>query len=674
MTNVPGTCPVRLCMRTGLLAVLTLVSGAYAQDAVAPGTPPAPIRAPRDLPAPIKLGQRVMAINADVRIIPQVVIVTDVRSYLGAIASWSPTVRFPVLIDDGSVASAEDIGRFVRGFQPEKVVTWSMAVGKDASVDNPEFRSPERARITGALNESWDVAPSTSMPDFVVALQKTGRTPPGVVVMNANDPAWTGGLALAAAHAQPIVWVECVQAVDHYFTVGEADDYCGKVETEVSALPLTWRGLGDDVDSVTLAVNMPAKLDKGGHEFLAMTDRVGRLGTGSELPQRWAWAGQVHGSARESAYRAMSAVFLTHTSAWFFDGYPDTAPWSAYDCTKAGEVLSEQLQLKTEVLDTPKQGAGDWRMRASRAVDADMVFVTTKGNADFFDVNPGQCKPGDVPILLRPSAVHVVHSWSSLFPGNRDLLAGRWMERGTYFYVGSVHEPYLNAFLPTPMLTARMFSGAAWGAAVRQDSGPCWKVAVFGDPLLMNCSSRKKTDAPLPLEGAVVVGAVLRDDLKAGNYEGAFRSLVLTGRDADLAKIAVALLHDEQKRSSLKPGAGALCVLPLFRAGKQEELAGVFALLDRGHAQDPALRDALWLAAYPRMMAPSEAWINALKMNVRKDQIARDATAVAAAITRTKNKDDGLEYLRSVRAGQTDKSMQDALDAAMKMPQSEWGK
>lgn len=657
-------------MRTALLPLAALTFTCGAQQPA----PQTAARAPHELPPPIRLGQRVVAHNDQVRHIPQLVIVTDVRAYLAAIAAWSPTLRFPVLIDDGSPAAAEDIGRFARAFKPARIVTWAAPAPKDAAPDNPEFKSVDRPRVTGALNEAWDLAPGFSTPDFIDALKKTGNTPPGVVVMNNNDPAWAGGLALAAAHGQPIVWVEALQAIDHFFTVPEADDYCGKVETEVAALPLQWKALGDDIDAVTLATSIPAKLDKGGHEFLAMTDRVGRLGTGTDVPQRWAWAGQVHGSARESAYRAMSAVFLTHTSAFFFDGYDDSPPWNAYDCTRAADALAEQLKVKTEVMDKPRQGAGDWRMRASRAVDADLIYVTTKGNADFFDLSPGQCKPGDLPVLARPSAVHIVHSWSSLFPGSRDLLAGRWMERGAYFYVGSVHEPYLNAFLPTPMLTARMFSGACWGAAVRQDSGPCWKVAVFGDPLLVNTEAWHTTDAPLPLEGAAELGTSLRDDLKAGRYEPAFRALVMVGRDGDLAKVVSALLKDDEKRSKLTPAAAGLAILPMLRAGQQEDIASAYALLDRPTAQNPTLRDALWLAAYPRMSAPSETWLNALKVNLRKDQIARDATAVAAAIARTKNKEAAEEFLRTTRANQTDKALQDAMDAALKMPQSDWGK
>ncbi len=654
------------------ITLLAIATCATAQDAApTPAPPPAPAAA-QGFPPPLQLGQRVIRAQQSVRVIPQVVLVKDPRSYLGAIAAWTPTVHFPILIDDGSPAAAEDIARFVRAFKPTKVVSWQEAAPKDAPADDPLFHSIDRPRITGALNQAWDADAGLSMPDFIAVLKRAGSTPPGVVVMNSNDPAWAGGLALAAGRGQPIVWVEARQAIDHFFTVEEADEYCGKVETEIAALPLSWNALGDDIDAVTLATNTPAKLDKGGHDFLAMTDRVGRAGHGTEVPERWAWAGQVHGAAREATYRAMCALFLTHSSAFLFDGYPDAAPWNAYDCTKAADMLKQELEFRTEVLDTPKQSADAWRLRASRPVDADLIFVTTKGNADFFDLNPGQCKPGDVPILSHPSAVHIVHSWSSLFPGLRDLLAGRWMERGTYFYVGSVHEPYLNAFLPTPMLAARMCSGAPWGAAVRQDSGPCWKVAVFGDPLIVYTRAYIATDRQLPLEGAQELGGSLRDDLKNDRFDAAFRALVLTGRDDTLAALVPAIL--KEKRDKISPAAAELTVLPLFREKKLEDLAAMYAFLDKPRAESPILRDALWLAAYPRMAAPTDAWLSLLRMNLRKDQLTRDATAVAAAIVRTKNAEAGDEFLRQTRAQLTDKAQQEAIDAALKLPKSEWGK
>jgi hypothetical protein len=506
-----------------------------------------------------------------------------------------------------------------------------------------------------------------------------GHVPPGVVVINAIDPAWTAGLALAAGRGQPLIVLEEPIALDHYYSVAQADDLAARIEAELAALGVSWNALGDDIDAVTLAMNCPVKIQRG-DEFLATSDRIGRLGNGTELPQRWAWTGQVPGLAREAAYRAMSALFLTHDSAFFFDGYPNSKPWDAYDCTKAAQPLRDELKLNMEVIDTPRQGASDWRSRAVRPVDASVVYVTTKGNADFFDLEPGQCKPVDVPIFTQPFAAHIVHSWSAIYPGLPSLLSGKVLQRGAYFYVGSVHEPYLSAFLPTPMLTARMFSGAAWGAAVRQDGGPVWKVAVLGDPLVVYTSRRTASTDPLPLENAErgtlqVIGATLREDLKADRFEQGFRALLLTGRDDDLAKLASAALS--QKRESITSAAAELSVLPLFRAGKHDDMLSMYTLLDKDRAASAPLRDALWLAAYPRFSTLAQEgnarWLSTLRLNVRPEVIARDATTLAAAVSRERGKDAGVQLLEQIRDSRTDKAERDAIDAALKQPITQWG-
>ena len=656
------------------LATLFLVLAPVLAQESNPSTPAPPALDTKvQIPPALLLGQRIVRAHDVNRVIPHLVLVKDSLSYRQAVAAWTPIVRFPILIDDGLPAAAEDIGRFARAFKPLSIVAWSASAPEGADLAPlAEFAAVTPASITSALAQSWGLPPDTTPAAYCEALKKLGRTPPGVVVMRDGDPAWAGGLALAAGRGQPIIWAPTDRLIDQFFTIDMADDYCAAIETQVSALPLAWRALGDEIDAVTLATNAGAKLDKGGHDFLAMTDRVGRLGKGTEVPERWAWAGQVHGSARESVYRAMCSLFLTHGSVFLFDGYPTSAPWNAYDATKAADAMKNEMELKVEVIDSPKGSAAEWRARAARPLDADLVFITTKGNADFFDLEPGQCKPGDVPILTRPSAVHIVHSWSALFPGLRDLLAGRWMERGAYFYVGSVHEPYLSAFLPTPMLTVRMFSGAPWGAAVRHDGGPCWKIAVFGDPLTIATRVHISTDVALPLAGAVEVQATLREDLKTGRIEAAFRTLVLQGRDSDVARIAASLLKD--KRGTITPAAAELAILPLFRAKAHADIAPMYALLDAPRAKSPPLRDALWHAAYPRLTAPGEEWVNVLRVNLRPDQLARDATALAAAISRTKGKPQADAYLTQVRDGLTDKAQQDALDAALKLPEADWGK
>src|SRR5690606_22496469 len=63
---------------------------------------------------------------------PVVVICPDEASCLDAIRMWSPRLRFPVLIDDGSHDAAADIARFVRAFEPEQVLWFESGEGRAA--------------------------------------------------------------------------------------------------------------------------------------------------------------------------------------------------------------------------------------------------------------------------------------------------------------------------------------------------------------------------------------------------------------------------------------------------------------------------------------------------------------------------------------------------------------
>ena len=70
-------------------------------------------------------------------------------------------------------------------------------------------------------------------------------------------------------------------------------------------------------------MNAPGRVraGRGETDHFALTDYRGRL-EGKEVPgPRWAWVGQVHGGARDAAYRAMCALFLDANNAWVFDGY-----------------------------------------------------------------------------------------------------------------------------------------------------------------------------------------------------------------------------------------------------------------------------------------------------------------------------------------------------------------
>ena len=51
-------------------------------------------------------------------------------------------------------------------------------------------------------------------------------------------------------------------------------------------------------------------------------------------------------------------------------------------------------------------------------LDADLICINSKGFITEFYLGDGPAHPGDIPILDRPAAVHIVHSWSARVPGS----------------------------------------------------------------------------------------------------------------------------------------------------------------------------------------------------------------------------------------------------------------
>ncbi len=626
------------------------------------------------MPPALRLGDRIAQAQQKLKVIPDVVIVRDKASYLDALAAWSPSRRFPILIDDGSPQAAEMIGQFVRGFAPTKVYSWTTGAGgggEKTESDAASFSSVSEVELRGAVSRAWDFAEDITPGGFVVGLRDRKSAPPGVVVLDLQDEAWVAGAALAAHRGQPIIVRDLPRNVDGAFHVQQADELNKAIEDGAGGFGLEYSGSGDEVEAVTITANCPAKIFTGGADELALSDRIGRPGTGVEMSERWAWCGQIFGSAPRAAYVAMSSIFLVPRSAWMFDGYPEDGVWGTYDLTKAGEELRGQA-WQVEVMDKPNQSSRDWRVRAARTVDAGFMLVNTKGNADFFDLETGQCKPDDVPFLDQPSMLHIIHSWSARAPGNRDLLAGRWMERGVYCYIGSVHEPYLQAFLPGSNIVKRVLAGGTLAAAVRHDKRQVWKIAYFGDPLIVLHSGMTRANDAMPLAGATEVLGNLREMLKGERFAEGFRTLVMCGKDNELSRLAGAIVRD--KPTSLTPSSVELAILPMFREQKIDDMLAAYKLLDSVTAKRGDLRDALWLAAYQRLSKPTPELTQLLRANVRMANIGRDAPAAASAIARSGEGDEAAKaWLDQLKSSLTDKASLEALNKALEQSQGAWG-
>jgi hypothetical protein len=447
-----------------------------------------------------------------------------------------------------------------------------------------------------------------------------------VILADERDPAWTAALALSAARAQPIMWALLPKlSVDSPMTREEAEPLCRAIEEFCVGTDLPWRDLGDAIDAVTVCAALPARIQTSPEEFVATTDRLGRL----DANNRWGWAGQIFGSEPQAAYRAMCSIFLRAHTAWLFDGYGSTQPWVQWDASAAAEVL-EGAGLFAAVDDEPRNTLGDWKLRAERPVRADLILVNSSGNRGWFELPSGRGRPGDIPLLDVPSAMHMVHSWSAVAPGRRITVAGRWLERGVYAYVGSVHEPYLQAFVPTPVFAERLVKGGALGAAARI-GGPIWRVAVIGDPLLTIGPEAGRATAALPLEGAGAVEESMKAAAKEQRYAESAAALALLGRDADAAKLFAAVARE--KPEALDGELARAVLFPLFRTGMDDEFLRAYAALPAELAADGAAVDALWHVG--RRVAREggeyrEAALTLMAAHMREDQAQDDARELAA--------------------------------------------
>lgn len=551
-----------------LLSAATLagVFPCSAQPAAKPeGGEPRPVQ----IAPTLTLGLRVRQVQAKLAVAPVVVITRDTASYVEAVSMWRVTSRFPVLIDDGTPGARENIARFVRAFKPEKVVRFA---SKSASRGNG---TADPAAVESAVGRAWSTLPLTEAKAFdrtaVLAQWKALQlTPPGIVVAATDDPAWTAALALSAGHGQPIFWTTSSRRLDAAFTVAEVEKLEKSIETFAEGTGYAWKALGDDLDAVTLCTAMQQTITGTSVGVMATTDRVGRQAAG---PRRWAWGSQIFGTSAVAAYRAMTALYLPTTAkeAWIFDSYPDSPGWNAYG-GKATEDALKALGWTVKGVRTSGGGIDAWREEIAKPIDAAMIFVNTKGEKHQFHLAYGTGTLAEVPFLTVPSLVNFVHSYSAQFVGTRDTLAGRWLDRGAAGYIGSVDEPQLSGFVPTPVVATRLAAGIPLAAAARYDDAPPHKITIIGDALwtVGGAPIPKAPPAAIPsFEGAIDLSEEVKSLVRSDLAEGVW-SLVMLGRDAEASRLAAALATTEA--GQWNAAAAVAGASSLFRVGRTADL------------------------------------------------------------------------------------------------------
>ncbi len=605
----------------------------------------------------VKLGLRVRERARAAQTLDQVVLVPDAATFIDELARWSPTRRWPVLIEDDRLTPL-----FLRRFEPKRIFRRATVEGIDGV--EPAVRRAVATARAGAIDADLTI---------VEALRREGSAPPGVVIASAQDPAWVAAAALAAGRGQAVVWID-----DDWGAPGDVLDadraaaMQTRIDDAIADLGWTWSGEGDEIEAITvcraMATRASRRLEGGEIERTATTDLIGRTPSG----RRYATTGWIFGDSTRSAYMAMCSLFLERNRIALLDGYPDLPQWGAYrhrPLLTPLEKLGYQVVLRDGEAGT---GAG-WMRELRRPLAADLVFINSHGLADHFILGENdRLFARDAPMLGTPAAVHMVHSFSAARPHDRDTIAGRWLDHGAYLWVGSVEEPFLGAFVPPALIMERMVNLVPLPVAARVWAGRFarpWRVTVIGDPLLlaaprdaMPASSRgepnPRANAPDVTDHRADVRAAL-EAAKASpsneTYGAAARLLARFGMDGPAAELA---------QIAAREGHGALAARwalgPLFRAGDPDVFVEAWTLSGGGDAFD---RDLIWALLGWRLDRLNEAALLALETAVRDTRPERDLERLAPHLVAVIGRAHAASFLDREAARARTESSRDAIRA-----------
>jgi hypothetical protein len=594
-----------------------------AQPAV-PGEPSAAAPATSGAqPAGVQLGHRAAAVDLSVVALPMVEIAPDTGAYLAALGRWSlERGTWPVLMDDGTDRAREDIARFVRAFQPERVVRLAPMGEVDEAELEPRASTTMRlvwgAREGQLLETRWT---------------EVNLRPCGVVVANAVDPAWTAAMALALGRGQPMVWVMApLGAPGGQTEAPVVDDINAQVRTALAKMPWTFEDLGDDIDAITVCMALGGRVVNapGGKGPLALSDMFGREGDA-----QWAWGGWIFGSHASAAYTAMCSLFLRVDSAWMFDAYGAKYP-EQFACAQA-LPLFQRVGTPVELIDPRAARLDTWRRETVGGVDAGLIHVNSAGHYNWFQLADTNAWASEVPMLLRPALVSFTHSFSAQYVNGPSSISGRWLEEGAFGYIGAMDEPSLGGFVPPNVLVARLVAGGAWGYAPRLDGSPPWKVQVIGDPLKTVGPKRRIGDLPEKMvDGATDLEQEMRDHAEAGRFAEACAALVMLGRDEDAVRLARSVVASETASDAEKAGVARVGLRPAFRALDAELFVRLYGLLPSDVASRDGERALLWQIVRDELEGgePTEAMITALMVHTRPESAVDDASAIRGHVAR----------------------------------------
>ena len=542
-----------------------------------------------------------------------VVLVPDETSFIVAIDQWTDDMYWPVLIEDSWFAPM-----FVQSFGPKVLARWSESLGMDR-----HSSVAHRIRQVITNHNSHLQYPSESLP-------------PGIVVVDVDSSLRAGGLALAVGRAQPLFELRASGRVRTIADTAAIEKLNNRLLDLLSSQQLiderSWCG-------ISLAGPYPYRYRSNDRDagVFAVDDRLGRHGNGDRI----AVVGRLTGNATQSVYQAMCSLFLQPRRVLLANTYgKQQAIAQAYAMVHANRLLAKRYTM------THANGSSlniqSFRKLTQPVNPYDMIWANSSGGPATWRITGGSGTTADIPIG-RPAMIHMTHSFSAADPWNVNTLAGRAIVGGTYWYFGSVHEPYVQAFAQPTGMALRVLAGTPVAFAARrlrgQPMSTPWKLMLIGDPLFTLRAEPVARAAPPTIKGTTRVTWPPPNDATLGHQ---LRDAVMIQPDAaleiagqcvqsaatldasDLARTALVLWAQEQGKQLIQMDPHLARRHPIARGLQIQSVHAALSLAMSEHRLDDAQGLLLRLFAagvgQKAIIDKTGQWFSAMEQLGRQDQ------------------------------------------------------
>lgn len=487
-------------------------------------------------------------------VVDTVVLVPDEAAFMQAVGKWSAERFWPVLIEDAWYAPL-----FIEAFEPRRVVRWEpgddgSAAGNGSRVERAERLAERMAAAIGEHNEGF----GGSAPDA-----------PGMVAIDPASPQRCGGLALALGRGQPAMILPAEASHRETVSAEHVEAMNERVMGAMRSYGLIDRG---HLAGLTLAGPYPYRYEKpGGENPLGVDDRLGR--DGRQI--RCASVGRLIGKPIEAVYQAMAGLFLQPRRALMVSAYDyrpqkraDRMNFNTYHLNDAAARLRERLE-EVELLQNEEDLLTPFLERTGPGHRFDLLWMHSSQGRRTLKMSGGPFRTRHMPVD-RAMAAYMLASFSAADPWDAGTIAGRALRGGVYWYFGSMHEPYLQSFVPATEVAMRATPPTPLASAARQLPGypydQPWKQLLIGDPLFClraEPAERVGADALAgePFAGAEAVRA--RPGAERSDFRR-FVDRVLSG-EGDAAGPAERLLRRPRR---VRRDVLAQVVRVLYRQGK----------------------------------------------------------------------------------------------------------